>query len=46
MMSLPSHAGDGTTMSTLAVVCCRVMLVMALPSLASDGIAEVMLPMT
>jgi hypothetical protein len=39
VMSLPSYAGDGATMSMLGVACCRVMLAMAmaLSSLASDG---------
>jgi hypothetical protein len=40
---LPSHVGDGATVSTLAVACCCVILTMALPSVASDGAAEPML---
>jgi hypothetical protein len=38
-MLLSSHAGNGAIMSMLVVACCRVMLVMALPCLASDGAA-------
>jgi hypothetical protein len=44
-IALLSHAGDGATAATLAMVRChfQVMLTMALPSLASDDAAEAML---
>jgi hypothetical protein len=46
-MELLSHAGDGSAeaTSTVACCCCQVMLAMALPSLAGDVAAEVMLVM-
>jgi hypothetical protein len=47
VMELLSHAGDGAAEATLTVACCccQVMLAMALPSLAGDVAAEVMLVM-
>jgi hypothetical protein len=42
---LTCHASDGIVVSMLAMVCCRVILVMAMLSLASDGAAEETLAM-
>jgi hypothetical protein len=45
-MLLSSHAGDYVVVSTLAVACCRIMLVMALLNLDSYGTTEAMLVIT